>query len=229
MRLFVALQIPSAVRDNLDALIKELRALEPASSTKKMRWVRPENLHVTLKFIGETDSRKTGRPLARHCPPFTPHSRWNCASAGLGFFPNEKRPRVLFAGIEAPPNFAGDRWRRRPESRKAWVSTRKPAVHPASDSGAPRSAGHRAGASRRRSGRSGARVRRVAHRRISPHRKQAETFRCGVHYAAILSVCSGGLAAHASNLTQPSVDSGGGVSARVHSLRICALEVVWRG
>ena len=53
MRLFVALEIPTAVRDNLAAQIKELRNLTTKVADRRPRWVRPENLHVTLKFIGE--------------------------------------------------------------------------------------------------------------------------------------------------------------------------------
>src|SRR6266404_3896741 len=43
MRMFVALEIPSVVRDKLAALLESLRAVSPQT-----RWVRPENLHVTL-------------------------------------------------------------------------------------------------------------------------------------------------------------------------------------
>jgi len=50
VRLFVALEIPAAVRDNFAALINDLRAADASSSKNKARWVRPENLHVTLKF-----------------------------------------------------------------------------------------------------------------------------------------------------------------------------------
>src|SRR5216684_870958 len=53
MRVFVALEIPSAVRENLAALLESLRAVSPQT-----RWVRPENLHVTLKFIGEVAEAK---------------------------------------------------------------------------------------------------------------------------------------------------------------------------
>ena len=105
MRFFVALEIPSGVRENLAALIDELRAADASSSKNKGRWVRPENLHVTLKFIGNVDSGKldairaslaevrAGRSVEFHF-------------RGLGFFPNEKRPRVLWAGLEASPNLA---------------------------------------------------------------------------------------------------------------------------
>src|SRR5207245_1371064 len=53
MRLFVALEIPSAVRENLANLLQSLRAVSPQT-----KWVRPENLHVTLKFIGEPPQAK---------------------------------------------------------------------------------------------------------------------------------------------------------------------------
>ncbi|HYS23035.1 MAG TPA: RNA 2',3'-cyclic phosphodiesterase [Candidatus Eisenbacteria bacterium] len=98
MRLFVALEIPFAVRENLAALLESLRAV-----SSQTRWVRPENLHVTLKFMGEVPETKlaaTRSVLAgvRSDQPVTVDFR------GLGFFPNEKRPRVFWAGIEASPN-----------------------------------------------------------------------------------------------------------------------------
>src|SRR6266403_693333 len=98
MRLFVALEIPFAVRENLAALLESLRAV-----SSQTRWVRPENLHVTLKFMGEVPETKlaaTRSVLAgvRSDQPVTVDFR------GLGFFPNEKLPRVFWAGIEASPN-----------------------------------------------------------------------------------------------------------------------------
>jgi 2'-5' RNA ligase len=98
MRLFVALEIPSTVRENLAALLKSLRAVSPQT-----RWVRPENLHVTLKFIGEVPSTKlaalrTGLRQVHSDQPVTLDFQ------GLGFFPNEKRPRVFWVGIGASPN-----------------------------------------------------------------------------------------------------------------------------
>ena len=98
MRLFVALEIPSAVREKLAALIEALRAVSPQT-----RWVRPENLHVTLKFIGEVPEEKLAGIRAalagiRSDQPCTLDFR------GLGFFPNEKQPRVLWVGVEASPN-----------------------------------------------------------------------------------------------------------------------------
>jgi RNA 2',3'-cyclic 3'-phosphodiesterase len=105
MRLFVALEIPRAVRDNLATLIKDLRTADP-----KARWVRPENIHVTLKFIGEASPEKVqfirGALSGVHS-----ELEVELSFRGLGFFPNVKRPRVLWAGINASPNLqslAGD-------------------------------------------------------------------------------------------------------------------------
>src|ERR1700687_4328698 len=100
MRLFVALEIPAAVRENLATLMDELRAADASSSKNKARWVRPENLHVTLKFIGNVDAGKLDAiraALADICSSGVVELRFR----GLGFFPNERRPRVLWAGIEA--------------------------------------------------------------------------------------------------------------------------------
>ena len=110
MRLFVALEIPAAVRDNLAALVEKLRELSAKVSDERPRWVRRENLHVTLKFIGEVAPAKLegirGVLLAiRSDAPVDLKFR------GLGFFPNDQRPRVLWAGLDASPNLpplAGD-------------------------------------------------------------------------------------------------------------------------
>jgi 2'-5' RNA ligase len=98
VRLFVALQIPSAVLENLASLLASLRAI-----TKEPRWVRAENLHVTLKFLGEVAEEKVAAIRSalgevRSGEPVKLEFR------GLGFFPNEKHPRAFWAGIEVSPN-----------------------------------------------------------------------------------------------------------------------------
>jgi len=105
MRLFVALEIPGAVRDNLATLIDELRAADASSARNKARWVRPENLHVTLKFIGNVDASKLDAIRAA-LAEVRSESSVELRFRGLGFFPNDRRPRVFWAGIEASPNLA---------------------------------------------------------------------------------------------------------------------------
>jgi 2'-5' RNA ligase len=98
VRLFVALEIPSAVRGNLASFVEQLRPLAPQA-----RWVRPENLHVTLKFIGETRPEKLDAIRAALAAVRSPQDV-TIDFLGLGFFPNEKHPRVFWAGIEASAN-----------------------------------------------------------------------------------------------------------------------------
>ena len=105
MRLFVALEIPSAVRDNLAALIEELRVADAAGAKHKARWVRAENLHVTLKFIGNVDTSKLDA-IRAGLAEVSSGSAVELRFRGLGFFPNEKRPRVLWAGIDASADLA---------------------------------------------------------------------------------------------------------------------------
>lgn len=105
MRLFVALEIPAAVRRNLSALIEELRAADAAATKNKARWVPAENLHVTLKFIGNVDAGKL-ETIRAVLGEVGSDGEVELRFRGVGFFPNEKRPRVLWAGIAASPNLA---------------------------------------------------------------------------------------------------------------------------
>lgn len=103
MRLFVALEIPAAVRDNLAAQIKELRDSSAPLADKRPRWVRPENLHVTLKFIGEVAPDRLDS-ISRALSAIRSDAPVDLQFRGLGFFPDEKYPRVLWAGLSASAN-----------------------------------------------------------------------------------------------------------------------------
>ena len=100
MRLFIAIQIPDNIRAAFAELIQELREVSP-----RAKWVRAENLHVTLKFLGHTepaelDAIKTALQAIRSTAAVQLQFR------GLGFFPNEKRPRVFWAGMQSSDNLA---------------------------------------------------------------------------------------------------------------------------
>jgi 2'-5' RNA ligase len=98
VRLFVALEIPSPVRENLAALVRELRTLAPQA-----KWVRAENLHVTLKFIGEVPDTKL-EAIRKTLSGVHSERPVTLDFRGLGFFPNERHPRVFWTGIEASAN-----------------------------------------------------------------------------------------------------------------------------
>jgi len=98
MRLFIAIEIPQEIRGAYSALLKEFRGIAP-----QVKWVRAENLHVTLKFLGETQLDKLPElrnALAEVRSPEPVQLEFR----GLGFFPNEKRPRVFWGGMGASSN-----------------------------------------------------------------------------------------------------------------------------
>jgi RNA 2',3'-cyclic 3'-phosphodiesterase len=105
VRLFVAIEIPSDVRDRIMALINELRAAEPPSPKRRAKWVRAENLHITLKFIGHVETVKLDaiREVLSKVRSDTPV---DASFRAIGFFPGEKRPRVLWVGIKGSPSLA---------------------------------------------------------------------------------------------------------------------------
>jgi 2'-5' RNA ligase len=100
MRLFVALDIPEETRTSLAALVSQLR---PACRTA--RWVRLEGLHITLKFIGGTPAEKLEgiKAALASLPRRDPIA---LKFRGLGFFPDARRPRVLWAGVESGAGLA---------------------------------------------------------------------------------------------------------------------------
>jgi len=100
MRLFVAIEIPGEIRSALSAFVNELRPVAPQA-----KWVRADNLHVTLKFLGETDTGKLGQVQAV-LAAIRSAQLVKLDFRGLGFYPSEKRPRVFWAGMEPSPNLA---------------------------------------------------------------------------------------------------------------------------
>ncbi len=96
MRLFVALAIPTDARENLALLIRELRGVDP-----NPKWINPDNLHVTLQFIGAVAPERLmgiGDALA------AVHAQQQVSAefCDVGFFPNARRPSVAWVGILPP-------------------------------------------------------------------------------------------------------------------------------
>lgn len=96
MRLFIAALIPDTVRDALQQAREQLQRAVP---DRALRWVAPENYHITLLFLGEQDESRVPTILQAMESARAGIEPFEIALAGVGVFPNWNRPNVLWAGV----------------------------------------------------------------------------------------------------------------------------------
>jgi RNA 2',3'-cyclic 3'-phosphodiesterase len=96
LRLFVAFDVPEDVRATLAGAIASLR--EQLGG----RWTPPQNWHLTLKFLGSTWPRLVQWVTETSRDVGTAHRPFESSLSGIGAFPNERRARVLWAGLSDP-------------------------------------------------------------------------------------------------------------------------------
>lgn len=99
MRLFVALDIDDTISDRITRFVEGVRNFSPDA-----RWVKPESLHVTLKFIGEQPDEKL-EAIKKSLSGISAAST-QIQFRGYGFFPTPKSARVFWIGMEAGPQLA---------------------------------------------------------------------------------------------------------------------------
>ncbi|HXG41345.1 MAG TPA: RNA 2',3'-cyclic phosphodiesterase [Dehalococcoidia bacterium] len=95
-RLFVALELPPPV---LEALASVQAALK-AQGLEGLRWVRPQGIHLTLKFLGETPSSRLDELLRALEEAAAGTGPLRLSLAGLGTFAGRRGPRVLWVGLQ---------------------------------------------------------------------------------------------------------------------------------
>src|SRR3954470_14653501 len=96
IRLFIAINVPAALKSKLGELQQEI---ESSVNKGAVRWARPEQLHITLKFLGyvETSARlPIDKELQKVCEGT---GRFRLEVQGAGCFPNARSPRVIWVGI----------------------------------------------------------------------------------------------------------------------------------
>jgi RNA 2',3'-cyclic 3'-phosphodiesterase len=96
MRLFVALDIDDSIRGRISRFLDGVRGFAPEA-----RWVRPESLHVTLKFIGEKDAGDVERIERALKTVSVSANAIEVKFRGYGFFPGARSPRVFWVGVES--------------------------------------------------------------------------------------------------------------------------------
>ncbi len=96
LRIFIAIEIPTVIQDGLRILIESLRG---SCEDARIRWVKPESIHLTLKFIGDIPHESV-REITETLEKLSPKSSiFTLTVAGIGCFPNNAQPRVLWVGI----------------------------------------------------------------------------------------------------------------------------------
>ena len=96
MRIFIALDIDDFIRERITRFMEGVGGFAPDA-----RWVRPESLHVTLKFIGEKPDKTVDE--VKHALTAVHAQPMEITFRGYGFFPTIKAARVFWVGIEAGP------------------------------------------------------------------------------------------------------------------------------
>ncbi len=100
MRLFIALDLAGDIRERISRFMDGVREFAPDA-----HWVRPESLHVTLKFIGEQPEAMVEQ--IKHALSLVSVEAISISFRGFGFFPTARSARVFWVGIAADPQLAG--------------------------------------------------------------------------------------------------------------------------
>ena len=109
MRAFIAIDLPDEIRQALARKMDDLRAaLGPKGQPRShqdsgIRWSRPEGIHLTLKFLGEITGTQVDR-ITSSLSNLKQFEKFSIEVKGFGFFPGAARPRVFWAGVDAPPD-----------------------------------------------------------------------------------------------------------------------------
>jgi 2'-5' RNA ligase len=103
LRVFIAIELPAHV---CDAIQKQTVRLRQTLGNDLVRWVPTQNMHLTLKFLGDTNSSHLDflkQMLAREADS---HPQFDLQLGGLGAFPTLRRPHLLWIGIHASADLA---------------------------------------------------------------------------------------------------------------------------
>jgi 2'-5' RNA ligase len=96
MRAFIAIDLPESIRAELRRKQASFRSTSP-----EVRWTRPEGTHLTLKFLGEISDAQV-REVSESLKNLGRFESFAVGLKGFGFFPDARRPRVFWVGVEAP-------------------------------------------------------------------------------------------------------------------------------
>jgi len=91
MRLFFGIDLPIDAKEVIVQLTHSF-----SDSQARIKWVKKENLHITLRFLGEHDPQKILEYVGNSCP----EKPFYISLKSIGAFPNLLKPRILWVGVE---------------------------------------------------------------------------------------------------------------------------------
>ncbi|TAL24658.1 MAG: RNA 2',3'-cyclic phosphodiesterase [Nitrospirae bacterium] len=94
LRCFVAIELPDEIKKTIDEYVAKL--METKADVK---WIPSKNLHLTLKFLGDTPEKIVPDISKRLSEITRLHNSFDIRISGAGVFPNIKYPRVIWLGI----------------------------------------------------------------------------------------------------------------------------------
>lgn len=103
IRAFIAIELPVEIQQRLDVVSRQVRGRLGELPGSVVRWVSAENIHLTLKFLGDVSVANLDLLKKMLLAEAKEHAPFEFSVGGLGAFPNLHRPRVVWVGIQAPP------------------------------------------------------------------------------------------------------------------------------
>lgn len=97
MRSFVAVGLTETTRQACTALITRLR-LQPVFEDARVTWAKPENLHITLQFLGDLEGARGAQVLSSLTAPW-PMDLFDITLGGCGVFPSRGTPRAVYVDL----------------------------------------------------------------------------------------------------------------------------------
>jgi 2'-5' RNA ligase len=100
IRAFIAIDLSQEIIGKLDQLIAEFKGKFPGIP---LQWVAAHNIHLTIKFLGDMPVENLEKITSLLQAEAIRHSKFEISIAKLGVFPSRSRPRVIWVGVDTPP------------------------------------------------------------------------------------------------------------------------------
>jgi len=98
IRSFIAIEIPDDLKNQIENYLSDIKKYAP-----KLKWIRKDALHITIKFLGNQPPARIENVINSLLPLHKSENPFDLIINELGTFPNKRKPRVFWLGLEAKP------------------------------------------------------------------------------------------------------------------------------